>query len=68
MTIPMDDIEPDAVLAGLRLLQHALERGEGLPYGIGHIYSYSGPGLTSAQIDQLCQRLNVAKGGRKSIV
>jgi hypothetical protein len=62
MLVHLDDIELDAVLAGLRLLQHALERDDGLPYGIGHIYSYSGPGLTSAQIDQLCQRLNVGNG------
>jgi len=60
MPIHLDDQELAAVLAGLRLLQHALERGDGLPYGIGQIYAGAGPGLTGPQIDQLCQRLNVA--------
>lgn len=58
MIVHLDDRELAAVLAGLRLLQHALERGDGLPYGIGHIYADRGPGLTSSQIDLLCQRLN----------
>jgi hypothetical protein len=66
MLIRLDDIELNAVLAGLRLLQHALEHGDGLPYGIGQIYGHHGPGLTSAQIDQLCQRLNLGSGGRKA--
>jgi hypothetical protein len=64
MLIRLDDIELDAVLAGLRLLQHALERSDGLPYGIGQIYSYRGRGLTIAQIDHLCQRLNLGSGRR----
>jgi hypothetical protein len=64
--VHLDDIELDAILAGLRLLQRALEHGDGLPYGIGHIYEHHGPGLTSGQIDQLCLRLNLGGGGRSS--
>jgi hypothetical protein len=58
MPVNLDDQELAAVLAGLRLLQRSLDQGEGLPYGIGHIYADGGPGLTSPQIDLLCRRLN----------
>jgi len=62
MPVYLDRAELAAVLAGLRLLQQALEHQHGLPYGIHGLYTDAGPGLTIPQIDSLCQRLNVANG------
>ncbi len=63
-TLPaLDRQELAAVLAGLRLVQHTLEHEQGFPNGIGQIYADGGPGLTSQQIDRLCQRLNVTLTG-----
>ena len=61
MTASLDDQELAAVLAGLRLLQHALDHRTGLPNGISAIYTDAGPGLTSPQIDFLCRRLNTTR-------
>jgi hypothetical protein len=58
MPVNLDDQELAAVLAGLRMVQQALDRYGVLPYGIMDIYTNGGPGLTSPQIDLLCRRLN----------
>ena len=54
----------DAVLAGLRLLQDALEAGRVLPNdgGIGDILTNAGAhgGITIDEIDALCEELNKA--------
>lgn len=63
MPIHLDDQELAAVLAGLRLLQRSLDQGDGLPYGIGEIYTDGGPGMTSPQIDLLGRRLNAGTRG-----
>ena len=60
MSLHLDDRELAAVLAGLRLLQQSLERGDGLPHEIGQIYAGAGTGLTRPEIDRLCQRINAA--------
>jgi hypothetical protein len=60
MSIQLDDRELAAVLAGLRLLQQSLERGNGLPHEIEQICAAAGAGLTSQEINRLCQRINVA--------
>lgn len=53
-----------AILAGLRLIQQS----PALPPAIADIYTDSGAlaGLTNAEIDGLCERLNQAKGGGES--
>jgi hypothetical protein len=62
MPINLDDQELAAVLAGLRMVQQALDRYGVLPYGIMDIYTNGGPGLTIPQIDLLCRRLNAGDG------
>jgi hypothetical protein len=61
----MNARELDAVLAGLRLLQSALDAGTVTPNDgdIGDVLTCSGDhgGLTAAQIDELCERLNTGK-------
>jgi len=62
MTVHLDDRELAAILAGLRMVQQALDRDGILPYGVMDIYTNGKAGLTSPQIDLLCRRLNVGNG------
>jgi len=63
MPLRLSDSELDAVLAGLRLLQHEMSCGGWLPYKIREIYTEHGHGhgLATSEIDRLCERLNVAQ-------
>lgn len=49
-----------AILAGLRMLERALNAGDGLPAGVPEIYTdgQTLEGLTEDEIDALCDRLN----------
>jgi len=60
--VHFDDRELAAILAGLRMVQQALDHDGVLPYGIMDIYANGKAGLTSPQIDLLCRRLNVGNG------
>ena len=52
--------ELNAMLAGLRLLQQEISRGEFLPQGVSDIFDNGGTEkpLTADEIDQLCERIN----------
>lgn len=59
-TITLDRQELASVLAGLRLVQAELARGEYLPQGVHDIYDDGGTieGLSDDQLDELCERIN----------
>jgi hypothetical protein len=60
--IPLPVVTPrefDAILGGLRALQHLMHRNQ-LPGEIQAIVSDHGHGLSPTEIDELCQRLNCA--------
>lgn len=59
-TITLDDRQLAAVLAGLRLVQRELPRGEYLPQGVHEIFDDSGSitPLTEDEIDDLCEEIN----------
>lgn len=61
LTITVTAKERDAVLTGLRLLQHALEDGHISPPPLRTILTNDGthPGLDLDEIDALCERVNV---------
>lgn len=52
--------ERDAMLAGLRMLQQAVEDGQPLPADITMIYTNEGrnEGLSPFWLENLCQRIN----------
>lgn len=60
LTIGVTAQERDAMLASLRLLQVALARG-GIASSLGSIFTDNGAhtGLDLAQIDALCERINI---------
>jgi hypothetical protein len=50
-----------AVLAGLRLLQQHREQKRDLPDGIVEILEDAGAPLTTREIDDLCEEINVGE-------
>mgnify|MGYP003664299060 CR=1 FL=1 len=56
----LDGRETAAVLAGLRLVQRELSRGEFLPQGVHSIFDEDGAiePLDADEIDDLCERIN----------
>lgn len=60
MSIHLNNREIAAVLAGLRLVQDGLCRGEFLPAGVHPIYDDEGTieGLSEDEIDDLCESIN----------
>lgn len=50
--------EFDAVLAGLRVLQRAIQRGDAS--AVDEILTHSGPALSVLEIDAMCERLNTS--------
>lgn len=60
--LTLDDREIAAVLAGLRLVQGELGRGEFLPLGTHEIFDDGGTlePLSRDEIDDLCEKMNVA--------
>lgn len=61
-TITLDHRQLAAVLAGLRLIQAELPRGEFLPHGVSEIYDDGGSitGLDRDELDDLCETINCA--------
>ena len=59
-TISLENREIAAVMAGLRLIQRELPRGEFLPQGVHDIYDNCGTlnPLSEDEIDELCERLD----------
>jgi hypothetical protein len=60
MKIKLNRRELASVLAGLRMVQHAVATGNPLPRGIKRVFSddHSMMPLHSDEIDELCERLN----------
>lgn len=54
--------EVAAILAGLRLIQAELPRGEFLPQGVQGIFDNGGDiePLSEDEIDELCEKVNIA--------
>lgn len=61
-TITLDTRELAAVLAGLRLVQRELPRGDYLPQGVHDIFDNGGTiePLSEYEIDTLCEAINCA--------
>jgi len=59
VTIHLCPDELNAILAGLRALQHLMDEDQ-LPPAIRTILTDRGRGLGLRQLDELCQRLNCA--------
>ncbi len=56
---PVSCPELDAILAGLRAMQHLLDQ-DALPSTIREILTAHGSGLGLRQIDELCEKINCA--------
>jgi len=61
--IRLDARQRAAVLAGLRLVQADLSRGEYLSHGVHGVYDSDGgiEGLTQEELDELCETINFAQ-------